>query len=260
MKFIIGRKVGMTRVFDDEGRHLAVSIVKALPCTVSAIKTKEKDGYESVQVKAFKDKEKKRVARTTEFLEENPKRYKIGEEIKLAQFQTNELVTVEGKSKGKGFAGTIKRHGFHSGPKSHGSNNIREPGSIGSGYPERVVLGRKMPGKTGAETVSVKNLKIVDLDNETILISGAIPGPVRGVVKIFGKGEKAEEEIDATALEEQAAMAKMLEEQKAEKEEADKEKTEAEKLEENQEKIGVEKLENETKEEQPKEDVEEKKE
>ncbi|MEK7096505.1 MAG: 50S ribosomal protein L3 [Patescibacteria group bacterium] len=231
MKYILGRKVGMTRVFDDEGRHVAVTIVKPMFCKVSAVKKGEKDGYKSVQISAYKNISGKKVAKISEFREDNI-RVKVGDEVKINQFLKDELVTVSGISKGKGFAGTIKRHSFHSGPKSHGSNNVREPGSIGGGYPQRVVLGRKMPGKMGAEMVTVKNLKIVDIDNENILIAGAVPGPSKGILKIYGKGEKAEEEVDTAALEEKAAMEKMLEDQKAEKEEGGKDKSEAEKIEE----------------------------
>lgn len=221
MKFILGRKIGMTRVFDDEGRHIAVTKVAAMPCVVSQIKTKEKDGYKAVQVKALKNENADKVAKITEFREDAPGRYKIGQKITLKNFKKDELVTIVGTSKGKGFAGTIKRHGFSRGPETHGSNNVREPGSIGGGYPQRVVKGRHMAGKMGAETVTIKNLRIVDVDNDLLLIAGAIPGPTKGIIKIFGTGEVAEEEVDTAALEEQQAMEKMLEEQKEEKESKD---------------------------------------
>ncbi|MEK9156070.1 MAG: 50S ribosomal protein L3 [Patescibacteria group bacterium] len=216
MKFILGRKVGMTRVFDEEGRALAVTKVAVLPTVVSQIKSKEKDGYKAVQVKALRGKD--RVAKVTEFAVEAPGRYKVGESITPKQFKKDEVVTVTGTGKGKGFAGTIKRHGFRRGPAGHGSNNVREPGSIGGGYPQRVVLGRKMAGRMGGGTVTVKNLRIVDLDEEMILLSGAVPGPNKGVLKIFGKGEQAEETVDTAAAEEKQAMERMIEEQKAEKE------------------------------------------
>lgn len=222
MKFILGRKIGMTRVFDDEGRSFAVTKIAALPCTVSQIKDKEKDGYKAVQVSAYKNAEKKKVAKVCEFKETSVKKYKVGEEVTLKQFKKEEVVTVEGTSKGKGFAGTIKRHGFSRGPVTHGSKNIRKPGSIGGGYPQRVVLGKKMAGHLGYETVTVKNLKIVDLDENIILIKGSIPGPAKSIVKIYGKGEKAEEVVDHAAEEERLAQEKMLEEQKAEKAEENK--------------------------------------
>lgn len=218
MKFIIGRKIGMTRVFDDDGRSFAVSKVLALPSKISQIKNKEKDGYLSVQVSAFKLKnDKEKNIRTREFKEENIKKYKVGDEVKASQFKANEYVTVEGIGKGKGFAGTVKRHGFAMGPVTHGSKNIRKPGSIGGGYPERVVKGRKMAGRMGGKNVTVKNLRVVDVEDDIILIAGAIPGANNSIVKVFGKGEKAEEVVDFAAEEEKRAQEKMLEEQKAEK-------------------------------------------
>ncbi len=219
MKFILGRKLGMTRVFNDEGRHVAVTRIAVLPSVVSQIKTKESDGYKAVQIKAHKTNKTERVTRTAEFREDAPGRYKAGEAVTLKQFKKDELVTVEGKSKGKGFAGTIKRHGFQRGPKTHGSNNVRQPGSIGGGYPQRVVLGRRMAGHMGTNNVTVKNLEIIDVDDVEgiLLIAGAVPGPVKSIVKIYGKGEKAEEEVDFVALEEQRAKKEMLaQEEKAE--------------------------------------------
>lgn len=244
MKFILGRKLGMTRVFDDEGRHVAVTKIEALPCEVSQMKTKEKDGYKAVQVKAINEvkgdfrhssgrseqqskseshikrgeERKAKVIKIAEFRDEQG-RYKVGQKITLKNFKKDEIVTVEGTSKGKGFAGTIKRHGFSRGPETHGSNNVREPGSIGGGYPQRVIKGRHMAGKMGAETATVKNLRIVDIDDNILLIAGAVPGPNKSIIKVFGSGEIAEEEVDTAALEERQAMEKMLEEQKEEKEE-----------------------------------------
>jgi large subunit ribosomal protein L3 len=219
MKFILGRKIGMTRIFDEDGRSFAVTKIAALPCFVSQVKDKEKNGYKSIQVSAYKNSEKKKVARITEFKEENIKKYKKGDEVTLKQFSKNETVTVEGTAKGKGFAGTIKRHGFAMGPVSHGSRNIRKPGSIGGGYPERVVLGRKMGGHMGGKQVTVKNLKIADVDKDIMLIVGSIPGPNKSILKIYGKGEKAEEVIDFAAEEERIAQEKMLEADKEAKEE-----------------------------------------
>ncbi|MFA7253564.1 MAG: 50S ribosomal protein L3 [Patescibacteria group bacterium] len=191
MKFILGRKLGMTRVFDADGKSIAVVKVQALPCFVSEIRTIEKNGYNAVQVKASKDsKENSKIAKIVEFRIETPGDYKVGEKITLGQFEAGEKVEVEGTSKGKGFAGTIKRHGFHRGPESHGSNNVREPGSIGGGFPERVVKGRRMPGHMGDLKVTVKNLKVIDIDKDIILVSGAIPGPNKSIVRIFSKSAK----------------------------------------------------------------------
>jgi large subunit ribosomal protein L3 len=218
MKFILGQKIGMTRIFDEEGRNFAVTKVRVLPCTVSKIITKDHEGYKAVQIKATKQSgEKEKIVRINEFRVDAPNRYKVGEAITLKQFKAGELVTVTGTSKGKGFSGTIKRHGFHRGPAGHGSNNVREPGSIGAQQPQRVVLGKKMAGKMGVETVTVKNLRLVDLDNEIMLIAGSIPGNNKSIVKVFGMGEKAEEIIDTVAIEEALAMEKMKEDAAAEK-------------------------------------------
>ena len=209
----------MTRVFDDDGRSFAVTKISVLPCSVTQIKSKEKDGYKSVQISAYKDSSKKKTVKISEFREENIKRYKIGEEVKATQFKKNEVVTVQGTAKGKGFAGTIKRHDFAMGPVSHGSKNVRKPGSIGGGYPQRVVKGRKMAGRMGGDSVTIKNLRIFDLDENILLITGAIPGPNKSIIKVWGKGEKAEEVVDHAAEEEKMAQEKMLEADAEKKEE-----------------------------------------
>jgi len=228
MKFIIGKKTGMARVFDEDGRSFAVTKISALPCKISQIKNSEKDKYKAFQVTAYATsnevgagvpasakrnagQKKVKVVKIAEFHEENIKKFKVGEKISAKQFNKNEMVTVEGTGKGKGFAGTIKRHKFHMGPVSHGSKNVRKPGSIGGGYPERVVKGRKMAGRMGGKNVSVKNLRVVDIEDEILLIAGAIPGPNGGIVKVYGEGEKAEEVIDRAAEEEKLAQEKMLE-------------------------------------------------
>lgn len=220
MKFIIGRKIGMTRVFDEEGRNFAVTKIAALPTVVSQVKNKDTDGYKSVQISAYKDSAKKKVVKIAEFKVNNPGSYKKGEEITPKQFKKNDVVSIIGIAKGKGFSGTIKRHGFSRGPMSHGSNNHRQPGSIGGGYPQRVVLGRKMAGRMGGEQVTVKNLRIVDIEDEILLIAGSIPGPNKAIVKICGTGEKAEEIVDHGAEEEKLAQEKMLEADAEKKEEA----------------------------------------
>lgn len=173
----------MTRVFDAEGRSLAVNIVRAFPCVVSAIKSDDKDGYAAIQVTAKKDE--KKTAAIAEFKPTNVSDYKKNDKITLDQFQAGDSVQVTGTSKGKGFAGTIKRHGFKRGPESHGGNNVREPGSIGAQQPQRVVKGRRMAGHMGVTTVTVQNLKVVDVDKDIILVSGAIPGPNKSIVKII---------------------------------------------------------------------------
>lgn len=227
MKFIIGKKIGMARIFDDEGRSFAVTKIAAMPCKVSQIKDKEKDKYKAVQVSAYKIKgDKEKVVKISEFREENSKKYKVGDLVSAKQFKQNEMVTVEGVGKGKGFAGTIKRHSFAMGPVTHGSKNVRKPGSIGGGYPERVVKGRKMAGRMGGKQVTVKNLKVMDVEDDILLIAGAVPGPVGSIVKVYGKGEKAEETVDHAAEEEKLAQEKMLEADKEAKEEKTEEKVE----------------------------------
>jgi len=219
MKFILGKKTGMARVFDEDGRSFAVTKIAAFPCKVTQIKDKEKDKYKAVQISAFKKKgDKDKVVKISEFREENVKRYKLGEKILAKQFTKNEMVTVEGVGKGKGFAGTIKRHSFAMGPVSHGSKNVRKPGSIGGGYPERVVKGRKMAGRMGGKNVTIVNLKVIDIEDDILLIAGAIPGPNGAIVKVYGKGEKAEEVVDHAAEEEKLAQEKMLEADKEAKE------------------------------------------
>ena len=210
----------MTRIFDQDGRSFAVTKIAALPCKVSQVKDKEKDKYKAVQISAYKTKGKgEKVVKIAEFREENSKKFKIGDPITTKQFKQNEMVSVEGIGKGKGFAGTIKRHSFAMGPVSHGSKNVRKPGSIGGGYPERVVKGRKMAGRMGGKQVTVKNLKIMDVEDEILLIAGAVPGPNGSIVKVYGKGEKAEEVMDFAAEEEKLAQEKMLEAEKEAKEE-----------------------------------------
>lgn len=219
MKFILGTKIGMTRVFDEEGRSFGVTKINACSCEVVDIKTKEKDGYNAIKISAFKIKNKvKKIIKTVEFTESNTKNFKKGDQVTLNNFNKNENVTIEGISKGKGFSGTIKRHGFSRGPVSHGSKNVRKPGSIGGGYPERVVKGKKMAGKMGRSNVTIKNLRVVDVDDQFILIAGSVPGANNSIVKIYGKGEKAEEIVDFAAEEERIAQEKMLEAEKEAKE------------------------------------------
>lgn len=211
MKAIIGKKLGMTQIFDDRGNAVAVTVVEAGPCTVTQIKTAEKDGYEAVQIGFGEDKnitkplaghlkKSKAVSKVLrEFLDkaeavetevegEAPKTLKVGDQITVDTFAEGDQIVVTGVSKGKGFAGTIKRYNFHRGPKTHGSHNYRAPGSIGAMFPQHVVKGRKLPGHMGHEQVSVKNLKVVKIDkeNNTIAIRGAVPGPRKGIVLIKG--------------------------------------------------------------------------
>ncbi len=192
MTGILGRKLGMTQVFDESGRIYPVTVVEAGPCCVVQIKTKENDGYEAIKVgygeikkeknvnKAMKGMFKKAGTASYRLLKEFPMAdRKVGEMITVESFQKGDLISVAGVSKGKGFQGVMKRHNYSGGPASHGSTSYREVGSIGaSSFPSRVWKNKGMPGHMGSELVTVKNLKVVDVKAEQnlILILGAVPG------------------------------------------------------------------------------------
>ncbi|MFO0955085.1 MAG: 50S ribosomal protein L3 [Candidatus Saccharibacteria bacterium] len=205
MKAILAKKVGMTQIFDTEGRLQPVTVLQAGPCVITQLKTLENDGYTAAQLgfgeakkvgksraghlKASGSKAQHLVEIRTSDVEgeEAPK---VGDTIKVDTFEAGDKVAVTGVSKGKGFAGTIKRHNFHRGPKTHGSHNYRAPGSIGAGYPQHVMKGMKMAGHMGHEQVTTKNLTIAQIDTEQNLIAirGAVPGPRKGLVIIKGVG------------------------------------------------------------------------
>ena len=176
--FILAKKVKMTQLWK-ENRAVPVTVVSAASNTVSQIRTKEKDGYTAVQVKFGKAKREFRVS------EEGT--LKTGDAIEVSVFEKGDKIDVSGIMKGRGFQGTVKRHGFHGGPRTHcQKNRLRAPGSIGSTAPQRVVPGRRMAGRMGGTRVTVKGLKIVsiDKDNKTISIKGAIPGAKGSMVEI----------------------------------------------------------------------------
>ena len=201
-KAIIGRKVGMTQVFDDKGVVIPVTVIEAGPCTVVQVKTVEKDGYDAVQLGYGAVKEHKvnkpvkghfskgNVVPTKhlrEFRVADTAAVKVGEEVKADVFTAGDLVDIQGTTKGKGFQGVIKRHGQHRGPMGHGSMYHRRPGSMGStSTPGRVFKGKKLPGHMGVETVTIQNLEVVkvDLDKNAILVKGSIPGSKGSIVKI----------------------------------------------------------------------------
>lgn len=192
MTGILGRKLGMTQVFDESGRMYPVTVVEAGPCCVVQIKTKERDGYEAVKVGFGAMKKEKNVNKAMKgvfakvgaglyrLLKEFPMSdLKVGEMITVEKFQKGDVISVSGVSKGKGFQGVMKRHNYKGGPASHGSMFYRAPGSIGaSSYPSRVWKNKGLPGHMGSEVVTVKNLKIVDVKAEQnlLLILGAVPG------------------------------------------------------------------------------------
>ncbi len=184
-KFILGRKLSMTQVFDKDGVVHPATMVEASPITVTQIKTDKKDGYKAVQVSSKKAKlESKREIRL-----ENDATSKVGDSMDLSQFALGDIVEISSISKGKGFQGVVKRHGFGGGPRSHGQKHSeREPGSIGGGLRNKVPKKMRMAGRMGGDRITVKNLKIVhiDLPSNTIYIGGAVPGRRGTLVEIKG--------------------------------------------------------------------------
>lgn len=201
-KAILGKKVGMTQIFDEDGRVIPVTVVEAGPCMVVQKKTVENDGYSAVQM-GFVDLKEKKVNKPMkghfdkvnvgykkylkEFKLDNADEYNVGDEVKVDVFETGDKIDVSGVSKGKGFQGVIKRWGGHRGPMSHGSKYHRRVGSMGgSSFPSRVFKGKKLPGQMGAEKVTIQNLSVVKVDAEKnlLLVKGAVPGPRGGLLVI----------------------------------------------------------------------------
>lgn len=200
MKTIIGKKLGMTQVVNGDGHLVPVTLVEAGPCTVTQIKTSERDGYSAIQL-GYGETKKLNKAQTghlkqaassskvlKEFRTEGDSELEIGAQVTIGEFEEGDVVKVTAISKGKGFAGTIKRHNFSRGPETHGSHNTRGPGSIGGMYPQKVLKGKKMAGHMGAEQVTTRGLKVAYLDvaANIIGIKGAIPGPNKATVYIVG--------------------------------------------------------------------------
>jgi len=188
---LIGRKVGMTQVFQPDGTMVAVSVVQVTPNTVTRLRTPERDGYTAVQLGAGERrkltkpvagqlKDLPRVRNIREFRLDDVDSFTVGQQITVGElFAEGELVDVTGVSKGQGFAGTVKRHNFSRGPKTHGSDNYRKPGSIGPGTtPGRVYKGVRMGGHMGSERVTIKKVRVirVDADRNLILVKGSVPG------------------------------------------------------------------------------------
>ena len=218
MKGILGRKIGMTQVFNTDGNLIPVTIVEATPNVVLQKKTVATDGYDAIQV-GFEDKREKLATKAEkghaakantapkrfikEFRYDEMMSYEVGQEIKVDSFVAGEVVDVTGTSKGKGYQGVIKRHGQSIGPKGHGSGAHRIVGSMGPIAPNRIAPGKHLPGQTGNVTRTVQNLEIVavDAENNALLIKGSIPGPkkglvvVRSAIKGNGKVNTAEELI-----------------------------------------------------------------
>ena len=205
MQVILGTKIGMTQIIGEDGVVTPVTILQAGPCAVTQIKTVETDGYNAVQVgfgssrnlsKSVTGHIKKAGENINpkvlkEFrLEVIPEGLKAGDTITVESFKLGDKVSVTGTSKGKGFAGTVKRHNFNESRNTHGfKGNIRRVGSIGSMYPQKVFKGKKMPGRMGHDTVTVKNLVVayIDVANNLIGLKGAVPGPKKSIVTVEGK-------------------------------------------------------------------------
>ncbi|HEV2412339.1 MAG TPA: 50S ribosomal protein L3 [Candidatus Saccharimonadales bacterium] len=203
MKALIGTKIGMTQILAEDGVVVPVTLIKAGPCTVTQLKTAEKDGYDAVQLGFGDDKHlgksvaghvknakvSPKIIREFRDLKLDEEDAKVGTSFDVTVFEVGDQVDVTATSKGKGFAGTVKRHNFNTGPKSHGSMNYRKPGSIGSMYPQKIFKGKKMAGQMGGEQVTVKNLKVALVDSElgVVGLRGAVPGPRLGIVILGGK-------------------------------------------------------------------------
>ena len=199
---LIGKKLGMTQIFGDDGMAVPVTVIEAGPCVVMQKKKQTTDGYDAVQL-AFGRKKQKNVTKPLqghqskvnkgffrvlrEFRIPDPDAFELGQELTAGMFEVGDFVDVTGTTKGRGFAGGVKRHGFKGGKASHGSMFHRAPGSIGaSAYPSRVFKGKRLPGHMGDERKTVQNLRVIGvrLENNVILIKGAVPGSKNGIVLI----------------------------------------------------------------------------
>src|ERR1035437_9297705 len=201
MSAILAKKLGMTQVFQTDGRVARVTVLEAGPCPVTAIRTPERDGYEAVQLAYGLTKEKHLTRpelghlkkadappmRTLVEFRDEAGELQVGETVTVQSFEVGPRVKISGTSKGKGFQGTIKRHNFASGPKSHGSHNVRAPGSIGaSATPSRVVKGMRGPGRMGGGRVTQRGLTVVEVlpEQNLLLLRGSVPGPRGGIVEV----------------------------------------------------------------------------
>ena len=201
-KGLMGKKLGMTGLFAPDGRYVPVTVIEAGPCVVTQIKTTATDGYNALQL-GFSEVKAKRVTKprqghfrksgetffrhVQEFPVDNPEAYSLGQKITLEIFSVGERVDVCGTTKGRGFAGVMKKEGFSGGPKTHGSKCHRIPGSIGtSAWPSRVFKGRGMPGHYGVDHQTMQNIEIVDIrpEENILMVKGAVPGPATGLVSV----------------------------------------------------------------------------
>lgn len=203
---MIGKKLGMTSIFLPDGTQVPVTVIEVGPCVVTQVKTDETDGYKALQL-AFDEKKAKNTTKPLkghfekagaacyrilkEFHVKNPEEFTLGQAITVEMFRIGERVQVSGTSKGRGFSGTVRRHGFSRGPVTHGSHNVRAPGSIGcSAWPSRVFRGKRMPGQYGVDRKTIKNLQVVDIrpEDNLLMVKGAVPGHKMGFLEIHKMG------------------------------------------------------------------------
>ena len=201
-KGLIGKKIGMTQIFDESGKVIPVTVIEAGPCVIAQVKTEETDGYTAVQL-GYGDIKEKKLNKPTkghftkvnvtpkkhlrEFRLESVEGLTVGQELKADVFAVGDKLDIQGTSKGKGFQGVIKRHGQSRGPMGHGSMYHRRPGSMGpTSTPGRVFKGKKLPGHMGVETITIQNLEVVrvDLDKNVILVKGSVPGVKGAILKL----------------------------------------------------------------------------
>ncbi|MFO7814648.1 MAG: 50S ribosomal protein L3 [Halanaerobiales bacterium] len=202
-KGLLGKKKGMTQIFDKEGNMVPVTVIEAGPCVVTEKRTEEKDGYKAIQL-GFEDIKERKLNKPElgqfKKYDLSPKRYlvefrnfkedlEIGDEITVDIFEEGEIIKVQGISKGKGFSGNIQRWNQTAGPKTHGSHFHRAPGSIGAVDASRVFKGQKMPGRMGHEKTTIHNLEVVKVDTEkkVVLVKGSVPGPNKSIISLIGK-------------------------------------------------------------------------
>ncbi len=200
MSYLITKKVGMTRVFDEAGRVVPVTALQVEPTVVVQRKTEQKDGYSAIQCGAVVSRHPKKPqaghAKELSFVPSVLREvhvpadadYAVGQELDLSQLSVGDQVKLIATSKGKGFAGVIKRHNFHRGPETHGSDHHRAPGSIGSMFPQHVTKGHRMPGHMGVDRVTVRKVEVVDIfpEQNILLVKGPVPGVPGGIVQVVG--------------------------------------------------------------------------
>jgi len=202
MSALLGKKIGMTNVFSADGKLIPVTVVQAGPCVVTQVKTEDRDGYNALQL-GFDEKKVEKLNKPIaghlkkstdkgfrvlkEFRTDDSEKIESGTTLSVDMFSVGDKVNISGISKGRGFQGTIKRHGFSRGPQTHGNRNHRKPGSIGnSAWPAKVIKGKKMPGHMGTDRNTVKNLTIVDIKHEDnlLLVKGPVPGCKTGILEV----------------------------------------------------------------------------